>query len=183
MTYYDSIMKTQKPIKILIICLFWLQACSSFRVEIYLISAEMKPQWITIEHENSKCQSLKEGLFSQEFVIPESGFLCTSDSLYKGWSLRRYFLVNEKRERTPLKIKQHIWREGAFYVNESSLEMGQSPCRVVADEFFYGSKDGLTYENPIMENEIFLKAYHPECRHRGTGRRKNGPLHEKSSRE
>ena len=168
-------MEIPKVIRSLIFCLFWIQACGLFRVETYLIPAKMKPQWITIEYENPKCHSLKGSLFSQEFVIPESGFLCTSDSLYKGWSQRRYFLVNEKGVRTPLKIREHIWREGTLYVNVPSLDDGQPQCKVTAEEFFYGSKDDLTHENPIMENEIFLKEYHPECRNRGARIKKNVP--------
>jgi hypothetical protein len=162
-------MEIPKEMRSLIFCVFCFQACDSFRVETYLIPTKMKPQWITIEYKNPKCHPLKKSSFSQEFIIPESGFICTSDSQYEGWSYRRYFLVNEKGERTPLKIGEHIWREGTMYVNEPSLDEGQPQCNVTADEFFYGSKEDLTYENPIMGDEIFLKEYHPECRNRGTG--------------
>jgi hypothetical protein len=127
----------------------------------------MEPRWITIEYENPKCLPLKKGALGQEFVIPESGFMCTSSKVYTGWSQRKYFLVNEKGERTPLKVGEQIWREETLNVNEPSLDAGMPMCKVTAEEFFYGPKDKLKYENPIMEDETFLSKFHPECRNRG----------------
>src|ERR1044072_926562 len=63
----------------------WLSiACGPLRVHTYLIPAKIEPRWITIEYDNPRCTRLKESAFGQEFVIPESGFLCTSSAMYTG---------------------------------------------------------------------------------------------------
>lgn len=145
----------------------WLvPACGPLRVQSYLISTKMKPGWVTIEYENPKCSPLKESLFGQEFVIPESGFLCTSSSMYMGWQRRKYYLIDESNHRTALEPGEMIFREEGRQVNERSLDAGMPVCKVTAEEFFYGPKDKLTYENPIQQDENFLKL-HPGCRRSG----------------
>ena len=142
---------------LVVLCLIFSQDAISFPVHSYLIPAKMKPGWVTIEYENPKCESLKEFSGGREFVIPESGYLCTSSSMYMGWAQRRYFVVEEGGRRTPLKVKKHIWREASFRINESD-------CKVVAEEYFYGKK--VTHENAILFDEKFLEE-HPGCRNRG----------------
>jgi hypothetical protein len=142
-----------------------LPACGPLRVQSYLISKKMKPGWVTIEYENPNCSPLKEGVFGQEFIIPESGFLCTSSSAYTGWHREKYYLVDEQNRRSALEINEQIFRRESFNIKEPS-DPNKQACKVTADEFFYGPKNELTYENPIMQDENFLKL-HPGCRHSG----------------
>ena len=151
---------------IALLCLILLPACGLFRTQTYLIPANMKPGWITIEYKNPKCQPLKDGEFCQEIIIPESGFLCTSSSQYSGWHKREYFLVNEKGERTLLKVGKHIWGEGSFRRAKEVLPGGQLRYPLEGEEFLYDPEGKIKEENQIMKDEAFLK-YHPECRDTG----------------
>jgi hypothetical protein len=149
--------------KLLLLSLSLFQACGFLRTEKYLLSAKMKPRWITIEYENPKCPPIKRGMFGQEFIIPESGFLCTSSSQYMGWHKRNYFLVDERGTRSVLKNGESIWRESNGEFTKLSFPNERQPCRIKHEQFFYGSKSDLTYDNPIMEDKNFLSNYHPEC--------------------
>ncbi len=133
-----------------------------FRTQNYILPESMKPRWITIEYENPKCPRLTDGIFSQDIVIPQSGFLCTSSSMYTGWHQAKYFLVNEQGERKPIK-EELIWGQSSFNRAKEILPGGTERCHFVGEQFFYGSKDELTENNPIMEEESFLQ-YHPDCR-------------------
>ena len=144
----------------------WLMACGLLRVHTYLIPAKMAPRWITIEYENPKCAPLRETAFGGEFVIPESGFLCTSSAMYTGWHREEYYLVDENNNRTALRVDERIFRRESFNINELSSEPGMAVCKLTVEEFFYGPKEKLTYENPIRQDESFLTQYHPECRRR-----------------
>jgi hypothetical protein len=84
-----------------------------------------------------------------------------------GWRQEKFYLVDEKGNQTLLKIDEQIFRHESLNVNEPSLDAGMPVCKVKAGEFFYGPKEKLTYNNPIMEDEAFLSKYHPECRNRG----------------
>jgi hypothetical protein len=149
-----------------LLCLILLQACGLFCTQTYLIPANMKPRWITIEYKNPKCQPLKDSVLGQEIMIPESGFLCTSSPQYSGWHKREYFLVNEKGERTPLKVGEHIWGESSFRSAGGALPDGRFRCNLEGGEFFFGSEVEVSEENPIMKDEAFLE-YHPECQEKG----------------
>jgi uncharacterized protein (DUF169 family) len=145
----------------------WLSmACGPLRVHSYLIPSKIEPHWITIEYDNPKCAPLKEGAFGREFVIPESGFLCTSSSMYTGWHREKYYSVDGNNNRTALQTDERIFRRESLAERKFSSDAGMVVCKVTGDEFFYGPKEKLTSENPIMEDENFLTS-HPECRHRG----------------
>jgi hypothetical protein len=145
----------------------WLSiACGPLRVHTYLIPAKIEPHWITIEYDNPKCAPLKEGTFGREFVIPESGFLCTSSSMYTGWHREKYYSVDVNNNRVALQADERIFRREGFNINKPSLDAGMIVCKVTGEEFFYGPKEKLTNENPIMQDEDFLTQYHPECRNR-----------------
>lgn len=140
-----------------------LLACGPIRVHTYLIPAKMEPRWITIEYGNPKCAPLSESAFGREFVIPESGFLCTSSPMYTDWHREQYYLVDENNNRTALQIDEQILRRESFNIIESPSDAGTTVCKVSGEEFFYGSKEKLTYENPIRQS---LSQFHPECRPR-----------------
>jgi hypothetical protein len=74
-------------------------------------------------------------------------------------------LVDENSNRTALRTDERIFRRESFNINQPSSDAG-NVCKVTGEEFFYGPKEKLTYENPIMQDENFLTRYHPECRHR-----------------
>jgi hypothetical protein len=148
------------------LALFLFQSCG-IRQETYLIPADMKPRWINIEYDNPKCPTLNGTELSQEFVIPESGYICTSSPSYKSFYQRRFFLVDAQGKRTPLKAEGNIWQEGGLSKDEPSLDEGQPRCKVSLNQFFYGTKDDLKSNNPIFQDEDFLHNYHPECRNTG----------------
>jgi hypothetical protein len=144
----------------------WLMACGLVRVHTYLIPAKMAPRWITIEYDNPRCAPLWETAFGREFVIPESGFLCTSSVMYKGWHREQYYLIDENNNQTALRVDERIFRRESFHINEPSSQPGMAVCNLTGEEFFYGPKEKLAYENPIRQDESFLTQYHPECRRR-----------------
>ena len=139
-----------------------LMACGPLRVHTYLIPAKIEPSWITIEHDNPKCTPLKEDVFGRELVIPESGFLCTSTPIYMGWHREKYYSVDANNKRTALQLDERIFRRGALAEHHFSSGTGTIVCKVSGLEFFYGPKEKLTADNPIMKDEAFLKL-HPEC--------------------
>lgn len=139
------------------------QAHGPFQVHTYLMPAKIEPRWITIEYDNPNCPPLKENALGRELVIPESGFLCTSSPKYLGWYRAEYYLVDEHKRRTALKADERIHRRESFNVRVISSTSDKPLCNVAGDEFFYGPKEKLTSENPIMKDEDFLKL-HPECR-------------------
>lgn len=136
-----------------------------FRVHTYLIPAKMEQRWITIEYDNPNCPRLSENDSGRELVIPETGFLCTSSQREAGRHREEYYVVDDHQRRTALKTEQWIQRRESFTTRTISSATGSaaSLCDVSGDEFFYGPKEKLTYENPIMKDEGFLKL-HPGCR-------------------
>lgn len=136
--------------------------CGLLRVHTYLIPAKMESRWITIEYDNPKCAPLKESVFGREFVIPDSGFLCTSSPKYMGWHRDEYYLVDENNNRTALQTDERIFRREALAERKFSSDAGTFSCKVTGEEFFYGPKEKVTTENPIMGDEVFLRL-HPEC--------------------
>ena len=136
--------------------------CGLLRVYTYLIPAKMESRWITIEYDNPKCAPLKESVFGREFVIPDSGYLCTSNPKYMGWHRDEYYLVDEHNNRTALQTEERIFRREALPERKSSSGASTSSCKVTGEEFFYGPKEKVTAENPIMGDEAFLRL-HPEC--------------------
>jgi len=121
----------------------------------------MESRWITIEYDNPKCAPLKS-VFGLEFVIPDSGFFCTSSPKYMGWHRDEYYLVDENNNRTALQIDERIFRHESLAERKFLLGAGASSCNVNGEEFFYGPKEKVTAENPIMGDEAFLRL-HPEC--------------------
>ena len=134
--------------------------CGLVHVNVYLVPAEIDSRWITIEYDNPKCAPLRESSVGRELVIPESGFLCTSSSVYEGWHRQEYYSF-EGNNRTSLQPDKLVHRHRSFVINQGSLSGGPS-CKVAGVEFFYGPKEKLTADNPIKANEDFLKL-HPEC--------------------
>ncbi len=151
---------------IFIFLALFFQSCG-IRQEVFLIPANMKPRWISVEYDNPKCPKLDGSELSQEFVVPESGYICTSSPSYKGAYQRRFFLIDAEGKRTPLKIEGNIWRQGVYSQDNPSRDEGQSNCKVSVSDFFYGTKDDLKSNNPIFQDEKFLEI-HPECKNVGT---------------
>jgi len=81
--------------------------------------------------------------------------------MYTGWHREKYYLVDENNNRTALQTSELVHRQGSFYINRGSLSAGTS-CKVSGAEFFYGPKEKLIADNPIKQDEDFLKL-HPGC--------------------
>jgi len=93
----------------------------------------MVAKWITIEYSNSKCAPLEETSSGREFVIPESGYLCTSSAMYMGWHREKFYAVDERNSRTPIEVDKRILRPESFNVNEPSLDAGMPACKVTVE--------------------------------------------------
>jgi hypothetical protein len=146
---------------LLALCLT-LQACGPLRVHTYLIAADTEPGWVTIEYGNPRCPALVDGIFGREFLIPKSRYLCTSSQRYEGLHRAKYYLIDSNNNRTSLNESERIFKPESFFWKEGSLEQGLPDCNVTGDEFFYGPKDKLTYDNPIRKDPEFLKL-HSDC--------------------
>ncbi len=130
-----------------------------------LIPATMKPQWINIEYGNPKCPPATETECNQEFVVPESGFVCTSTPDNKGWWYAdNYFLVDKDGKRTLLNYED-IWQKGTISLDQPALETGTGKCKVTLSQFFYGKQTDVRSTNTIFQNEDFLNNYHPQCKY------------------
>ena len=121
--------------------------------ETYLIPSTMKEGWVTIELGNPKCPPLRQGRGWRELVIPESGYLCTSnprnEKLFYDW----YYLIDENGKRTPLVKDQQIFQRRSIIFDYSYQN-----CKVVADSFWYGRQDKIDNQDAVA-----LKERHPEC--------------------
>jgi len=133
--------------------LFVLYAWKPVRLQTYLLPSTLKPGWVTIEYENPRCSSLREGRLWQEHVIPESGYLCTSSQRETRWVYRKYYLVEANGERRPLTQDREIFQVGTIY-----LEPWNPECKVIADSFWYGPQEQIDNQR----HEV-LKQHHPEC--------------------
>jgi hypothetical protein len=139
------------------------QAQKRIQIETYLIPVKMQSRWITIEYDNPNCPPLNENDSGREVAIPGSGFLCTSSPRYMGWHRTKYYFVDESKRRTALRAPEFIHRREGFILKYLSSVPGDPACDVTGEEFFYGPKEKLTYENPIAKDKDFLKL-HPSCR-------------------
>ena len=112
----------------------------------------MKEGWITIELGNPKCPPLKNRT-RREFIIPESGYVCTSTPRHEKWFYDWYYLVDENGKRTPLVKDKEIFQRTSIIFDYSYQN-----CKVVADSFWYGSQDKID-----NQNDVALQKHHPEC--------------------
>jgi len=82
--------------------------------------------------------------------------------MYMGWHRDKYYSVDENNNRTALQIDERIFRRETLAERKFSTNAGTSSCKVTGEEFFYGPKEKVTSENPIMGDDAFLRL-HPEC--------------------
>lgn len=137
-------------------------------VETYLLSTKMPHGWVVIEYENPRCKPLRDRLFERRFVIPESGYLCTSSSIYMGWHKARYYLVEEDGSWKPLVEKEWISQQNSFEMKKYSFQPSNqgnvtnlpTKCEVKGSSFWYGPPDQIT----IDETPLIIARHHPECR-------------------
>lgn len=134
--------------------------------EVILIPALMQPRWINVEYNNPKCPTLEKNESVLVLPIPESGYVCMSNSGPEDLFQRSYFLMGLGGERTPLTPREQIFQEAVLSKDEPSLDEGFPVCKVSLHQFFYGKKGDLKESNPIFFDEAFLKI-HPECRRTG----------------
>ena len=132
--------------------LLMLYAGKPVRLQSYLLPSTLKYGWVTIEYDNPNCSKIKGGPLGDEFVIPQSGYLCTSSPMETGLTYQRYYLVNDKGERTSLDIDQQIHVRASVFVSRGS-------CNITAETFWYGPKDKIT-----NDKTDFIEKFHSECR-------------------
>jgi len=124
--------------------------------ETYLIPSTMKEGWVTIELGNPKCPPLKQGQGWREFVIPESGYLCTSTQRHTKYFYDWYYLVDENGQRTPLVKNRQIFQRISIFLDP--LNPNPNCKDVVADAFWYGRQDKID-----NQHDVALQKHHPEC--------------------
>jgi hypothetical protein len=108
------------------------------KVHSYEIAADTKPGWVTIEFENASCPSLPSRGFTRAISIPASRYICFSDPIDHGLAARLYYQAQIGRNRRKLEQDNEIFQEGSF-----AFGMGEGPCRMVGESFFFGPKEDL----------------------------------------
>jgi len=121
--------------------------------ETYLIPSNMQEGWVTIEYANPKCPPLNKGRGWREYVIPESGYLCTSTQRNTEPMYQWFYLVDENGKRTRLATDEQIFQRTTIV-----LAAGNPNCKVVADSFWYGKRERIN-----NEQDVALEKRHPEC--------------------
>ena len=120
--------------------------------ETYLIPADMKEGWVTIEYGNPKCPPLPRGS-RRVFAVSESSYFCTSTERnvrrFHDW----YYLVDENGKRKRIYYEQQIFHRQSIF-----LDAGNPNCKAVADLFWYGKQ-----ENIDNQASVALRKHHPEC--------------------
>jgi len=132
-----------------------LYAQESVVFETYLIPSTMKEGWVTIEYGNPTCPPLK-GRSRREYVIPKSGYFCTSTKRNTKWFYDWYYLVDENGKRTALVKDKQIFHRMSVFLDPLNPNPG---CKnVVADVFWYGRQDKIDNQDGVA-----LQKQHPEC--------------------
>jgi len=125
------------------------------KVHTYEIAADAKPGWVAIEFENASCPALPSGGLNRAITIPASRYICFSDSIDHGWAASLYYQARAGRDRRRLELDKEIFREGTF-----AFGLGEGPCRMVGESFFFGPKEDL------VQSQDFSPLYplhHPGC--------------------
>jgi hypothetical protein len=107
---------------------------------------------MVVEFENPKCPATESSWRGRDFVIPESGYLCTSSPLDHGYVYDRYYRVSGDGRREKLEIGKEIQAR-------SGLNLTLKGCRVTATVFRYDAAEGTTWNSGA-----FIREHHPECR-------------------
>jgi hypothetical protein len=136
-------------------------ACRRGQVHSYTIAAGTEPGWVTIEFENASCSAVPTGLLTRSIAIPASRYLCVSNPIDHGISARVYYQAAPGDRKRRLKLDKDIFREGTF-----AFGMGEGPCRMVGEQFFFGPKEALLREEDIAR---LYPLHHPGCDIKGTG--------------
>lgn len=118
----------------------------------YLLSEQLGPGWVAVEHGNAGCMPLKAGRFWQEVEISESGYACTSSPIVMGWVYERYFRVDGRGGRERLEVGKDI-------LARATVSVDTNDCRFTADTFWYGQLE----ERRGARTDL-LRRQHPECR-------------------
>jgi hypothetical protein len=134
------------------------------KVHTYEIAADVKPGWVAIEFENASCPSLPSGSLIRAITIPASRYICFSDSIDHGLAARLYYQAVAGRERRRLRQDKEIFQEGTF-----AFGLGEGPCRMVGESFFFGPKENL------VRGQDFSPLY--SVHHRGCDPKKLGTGH------
>lgn len=112
------------------------------RITTYVLSADIKPGWVIIEHGNKACGRASSGTRNWEISIPADGFVCTSEPVYEAWEIERYEILDRDGRRVPL--DQSVW------VHYRSRVKQYDPYKVDVVMFYYG-RDNLPPEKNYVE--------------------------------
>jgi hypothetical protein len=81
--------------------------------------------------------------------------VCFSDPIDHGPAASFYYQVQTERDRRRLKQDNEIFQEGTF-----AFGLGEGPCRMVGESFFFGPKDALVHSQDFSPLYI---AHHAGC--------------------
>lgn len=119
-----------------------------WRTETFILDSSMKPGWIVVVMEDSRCVSTEGRIFR----IPASGYQCTSLPLNRGFVIDRFFLEFPDGTRRKLKIDKEI-----FQLGNTMYSFGNE-CQVLAKTFFYGPEGHVTGDSSTV-----IRANRKEC--------------------
>ena len=125
---------------------------SGCKSESYVLAKGSKPGWIVVEFENPGCPAMENGWRGRDFVIPESGCLCTSSPIDRGYVYDRYYRIGDDGGGDRLEMGKQIHAR-------SGLNLTLEGCRVTAIVFRYDAAGGTTWDSGA-----FIRERHPECR-------------------
>ncbi len=102
-------MQKSVAVAVAIVVLACVAVLSRFQVEDYVIAPDTPEGWINIELSNRTCRSTP-GFLRREFMVPPSGYLCTSNGPFDGITLPRYWLLGKDGRRIRLHVGKDVFR-------------------------------------------------------------------------
>jgi len=122
------------------------------RTESYVLAKGVGSQWVVVEFGNRECKPMESRWLGRDFLIPASGYLCTSSPVELGLVFERYYKLTDDGRRERLEESKNIH-------GRSALNLTLEGCQVTAVVFRYGSE-----ETRPWDSGAFISQYHPECR-------------------
>ncbi|HEX8248146.1 MAG TPA: hypothetical protein VF599_08250 [Pyrinomonadaceae bacterium] len=89
---------------------------------VFLIPESIQDGWVTVEFENPKCKRLMFKDAVLELKIPNSGYLCSSNRLPIGLPDEEFYIVDKKRKRNAVKIREAIFEPQIEFIKEQNKE-------------------------------------------------------------
>lgn len=109
--------------------------------------------WVVIERGNPQCAPLPPGQRPAEVLVPQNGYLCTSEGTGPMWDAARFFLLEGDR-RKPLRENSDLHSRGRYVFTGKG-------CALDADVFFFGTLEAFSVQENMLE--YMLETRFPGC--------------------